>query len=325
MHGSGDVLPHQVNPDTSRLISELTVGYIRNLVDAALDAQVLLAGGPSNVTPPPPLYPRSRQPPMPAPPFSSFHTKQGDDYLYDGNSKTGLWKKRPRRPDVEWWDEPLPEPKIIKRAQTTVTGNGTEANQSSSLFFAVVYMNNPQAQGDDEKEYALLEDSSCRLSSRTMVHVDHWVGAAGVDLFEASRSRVALVRMPEAIGVQCFIFPICYDGFLYGKVVQVQASRRAIVPVLVNKTLLDLVQKEGALATRHVPRRKKRKKQGLSSKKSKVEDKDALSGDADLMEDEPEQEEEDEEDEPRDDGPTWPGLEFLLPVHALTDTLGTET
>lgn len=271
MHGSGDVVPDQVNPDTVQLLSELTVRYIANLVDAAVDAQELLAGG-KPITPPPPRYPRSRQPALPNVPDDD-KKKSAEEESKGKGSVASLLKKRPRRPDVDYWDEPLPEPKIVKRSSA----------EASSPFSA-------------SKQRGLEEEDKDKP-----VHVDQWVGVAGVDLWEQSRSRKAYVQMPDVVGVKNFLFPICHDGFLYGKVRQIQATRRQIAPLLVDSVVMKEVQTEGALARK--PRR--RKKVDFSKE----------SGDADV-EEEPEQEEEEDNE---DNEPMWPGLDFLLPVHAITE------
>lgn len=272
MHGSGDVVPDQVNPDTVQLLSELTVRYIANLVDAAVDAQQLLAGG-KPTTPPAPRYPRSRQPALPFVPDDDKKNPADEDDK-DKDSIASLLKKRPRRPDVDYWDEPLPEPKIVKRSSAQASSPFSSSRQQAGLE-------------EEDKDKPL--------------HVDRWVGVAGVDLWEESRSRKAYVQMPDVVGVKCFLFPICHDGFLYGKVRQIQATRRQIAPLLVDSVLLKEVQTEGALARK--PRR--RKKVDFSKE----------SGDADV-EEEPEQEEEEDNE---DNEPMWPGLDFLLPVHAITE------
>jgi hypothetical protein len=291
MHGSGDVRPNRVNPDTTRLLSELTVRYIANLVDAALDSQDLLTGG-APTKPPPPCFPRRRKPALPSipPPVPKKPSRATDD---------SVMKKRPLRPDVEYWDAPLKMPKIVMDLESK-NADATEKSRDSSqvLLGPRHYTINDITEEEESK----------------LVHVDQWVGVAGVDLFEHSRSRIAHVRMPDALSVQCLIFPICHDGFLYGKVMQVQASRRAIAPVLVDKELLDMVRTEGALVRKHAhfsPRRKK---------KSKTNKTNNDTGDADVLDEEPEQE---EEEELPDEEAAWPGLEYLLPVHVLTGTSGT--
>jgi len=293
MHGSGDVLPSEVNSDTVQLLSELTVRYISNLVDAAIDAQQLLAGGHVK-KPPPPRYPRSRQPRLPSAPEEPKNeqpamapttaSKKGSSAFASDIIKAMVLKKRPLYPDVDYWDEPLPEPKIVRKKAKPAHDRDTAS--------AVTAFNQPVNADEDEESKP--------------VHIDHWVGAAGVDLWEQSRSRAAYVRMPDALGVQCFIFPICHDGFLYGKVMQVQASRRAIVPVLTDSVLMDLVRTEGAL--RHAPRRRR----------TKVRNKKESSGDADVEEDDDDEGDDDDNLE-QENGAAWPGMEYLLPVHTITE------
>jgi hypothetical protein len=69
-----------------------------------------------------------------------------------------------------------------------------------------------------------------------------WVGLAGVDLQQASRTRKRHVQMP--IGTQSFIFPICHDAEMYQRVVQLQAARREIQQVLEDSVITDLLQEE---------------------------------------------------------------------------------
>lgn len=282
MHGSGDVLPDQVNPDTVQLMCELTVQYMSNLVDAAVDAQQLLAGSQATVPPPPP-YPKKRKPPLPSAPEPP--KKDGDE---KNKITEPLLEKKPIRPDVEYWDEPLPEPKIVKRPRTSL--DPRERDVRASAFHS------PRA----HQQSAFAKEAGKEQREDQQVHIDEWVGVAGVDFWEQSRSRAAHVRMPFAIGVQCFIFPICHDGYLYGKAMQVQASRRAIAPILTDQVLMDYVRTEGGLVRKHAPRRKKNEKKKTN-------------GDAGV-EDEPE---DDVEEEDEDESAQWPGLESLLPVHRI--------
>lgn len=233
MHGSGDV--SAVNPDSARLVTELTVQYISNLVDAAVDAHDLLTDGAGGVLPPP-AYPNKRKPTPPQ-------------------------KKKRKRAGVDYWDEPLPEPKI--------------RSKESSQF--------PEA-----NEIGLRKNVNQRVS------VDEWVGLAGVDFWEEARSRSAHVSAPSAISTQCFIFPICHDAGLYGRVMEVQAARRSIAPVLTDNVWIEMIETEGGRLA-HVP----------STKKKAANEAETT--------DEPE--DEDEEDNEEEVLPTWPGLESLLPTH----------
>jgi len=231
MHGSGDVPPSEVRPDTAALIAELTVQYIAELVDAAVDAHDILTDGAGGILPPPPL-PNKRKPPCPLPP--SINTR-----------------KR-KKPDTDYWDEPLPEPKIRSEVST-------------------------------------------QQSENKQATADEWVGVAGVDFWEESRSRKAHVTAPSAIGTQCFIFPICHDAGLYGRVMEVQAARRNIAPVLMDSVWLDMVNAEGG-------------RLGSSTRKRPA----TPANEAENLE---EAEEEDEENAEAELLPTWPGMESLLPVH----------
>jgi hypothetical protein len=260
MHSSGDVLPQAVNPASVRLLSELTANYIAELVHAAVDSHELLNGGPQPL-PPPPL-PRPRQTVTPRP----YH-EQGDDHhphhhSTDDGTGTGSNKQRKRRRRMtdEFWDEPLPEPKIKNKP--------TKATE----------IQGPTFEG---------------------VPVDEWVGVSGVDFFESSRARNAHVSLPTAIGTQSFIFPVCHDVGLYGKVLEVQAARRNIAPLLADPVIQDVLRNEKSLQGPGALRKRDKKRAAA------------------VEEEEPEESESD--NEPEGFGPTWPGLESLLPLHTTAD------
>jgi hypothetical protein len=294
MHGSGDVQPCDVHPESVRILSELTADYIANLVQAAMDAHEILNDGPQRL-PPPPLS-QDRAPPKPSPPNLTITTTNDHNNRAtpSGTGSAGAGKqagsndpqppittqkrkqKRPRTED-EFWDEPLPEPKI-KGKSNPPHRNGAAAGRA----------NVPQFEG---------------------VPIDEWVGVTGVDFWETSRARKAHVSAPSAITTPSFIFPICHDVGLYGKVLDVQSARRAIAPVMVDKILMDMVQTEDAALRRH--RNKRRRGRGGDSNNG--------GGDGDDDNDDP-----DERDLERKDGATWPGLEYLLPVHVMNDIFGGE-
>lgn len=228
MHGCGDVAPSEVNPETAKLVAELTVTYISELVNAAVDAHDILTDGAGGLLPPPPLSNKRKVPSSP------IHTT-----------------KRHKKAVADYWDEPLPEPKIRQASK--------ESNETK------------------------------------VVDADEWCGVAGVDFFQDSR-RSAFVSAPlTAIGVQSFVFPVCHDSGLYGRVMEVQAARRNIAPVLMDSTWLDMVNAEGGR---------------LGSSKNKRPETPA--NDTENPED---TEQEDEENVEEEVLPTWPGLESILPVH----------
>jgi hypothetical protein len=251
MHGSGDVQPSAVNPDSVALLSELTANYIANLVEAAVDAHAILNDGPKAL-PPPPL-PKSTKTTLPAPYIAPTKV--------EGKKRDETKHRKRRRATDEFWDEPLPEPKIKNKAAPQKVATETKSIEG--------------------------------------VSIDEWVGVSGVDFWEADRARKAHVTAPAAIGTPCFIFPVCHDVGLYGKVREVQQARRSIAPLLLDPVLQDMVRNEGALQGPGALRRRDKKASN-----------------------EEEEEEPEETDSGGEGGATWPGLDSLLPVHVMKDFLG---
>lgn len=229
LHGSGDVPPNEVNPETAKLVAELTVQYISDLVNAAVDAHDVLTDGAGGFLPPPPFPNKRKMPPR--------------------SSTDALANKRQRKTQ-EYWDEPLREPKI--RSETFEESNDTKT-----------------------------------------INSDEWVGLAGVDFFEDARSRRVHVSAPSTIGIQSFIFPVCHDAALYGRVMEIQAARRNIAPVLMDTVWLETMAAEGG-----------RLRSSNKNKRSATPANDTENV-----------EEEDEENAEEEILPMWPGLESLLPIH----------
>lgn len=239
MHGSGDVLPHEVNLDAAGLVAELTAQYLARLVDAAVDAHNSLTDGAGGILPPasqryrtplaPPLFDR------PAPPTMADNS---------ADSTTTARKRKRRKAGVEYWDDPIPDPRIQNFEPPSPSDN------------------------------------------------DRWVGLAGVDFFETSRARRAFVTTPSVIGTQCFVFPICHDAQLYGRVMEVQSARRNLEPELVDTTVMDLVRTEGV------------KKKKPKSSKEKTE-----AGEENIA---------DEEEEELGEEATWP-MDPFLPTYRNED------
>ena len=84
MHGSGDVIPSEVDSATTSLLAHLTANYVYNLVQAAVDAHDILTDGAGGVLPPP-------------------------QYSHDPKSELVSGTKRARDED---WELSLPVPKI---------------------------------------------------------------------------------------------------------------------------------------------------------------------------------------------------------------------
>jgi hypothetical protein len=313
-HGSGDVVPSEINRESTRIVAELTANYISNLVAAAVDSQEILNDGQRPPLPPPPLVSKEkrRKPPLPSkyvwPPSLLAHNgakgkatsskKKKSTTAAVGaaaiaaattsikeaavkrisasnikpgvvnNNKFGEKKKRKRR-DVDYWDEPLPEPKIKNKPE------------QASMEEGIVYEGVP---------------------------IEDWVGVAGVDFFEDSRIRKAHVALPTAIGAQCFIFPVCHDKHLYGKILEIQATRRSMEPLLQDSVVMNVIRNEGLL-------------QGSGALRKRTRFSNPLKKDGgDTQEDDDEEPETTDYLDDEDSGrPVWPGLDELLPMHTTMD------
>jgi len=322
MHGSGDVPMRDVNIRSSRFLAQLTANYISNLVEAAIDSQEILNDGERPPLPPPPLISKEKRPKAPLPsayewppsllprPTKTSTSKKkkkvtkGDataaassasgtsSSIKDSATKKttigtkpsiavnkpnfGEKKKRKRR-DTDYWDEPLPEPKI--------------KNKPASESIAT------------EPEGIIYEG----------VPIGDWVGVTGVDFFEDSRIRNAHVALPAAVGAQNFIFPVCHDKHLYGKILEIQATRRLMEPILTDSVVMDVIRAEtnlqgplGALRKRREREKKQKKNGGDASGAQESEDEEPDATDS-----------EDEYSSSR--RPVWPGLDELLPMHTTLD------
>ncbi|GKY93716.1 hypothetical protein MPSEU_000338700 [Mayamaea pseudoterrestris] len=245
MHGCGDVTPNHVNQDTAKLVASLTADYISSLTDAAIRVQRLQSPE-SLLTAPPPRFPKSLQPLAPPPQNDSMTT-------------TNHQRKRPRRSTDEYWDEPLPAPKIKNQAASS--------NRSSLA----------------------------------------WVGLAGCDF--SSRTRSVFVSECHALSTRTFLFPICHDAYAYGRVTQLQASKRALVPLLTDAATMELMKTEGVLVRTKKATKDRRKKKAIAA-----DDDDEDDDEQDVNEDDDEDNESANSDE-EDGGPTWTGLDDLLPSY----------
>ncbi|GAX12237.1 hypothetical protein FisN_1Hh167 [Fistulifera solaris] len=107
MHGAGDVMPNEVNPDTTALLAALTTHYMEQLVEAAIDAhQMSRHNNTQDPSLPPGSFRKSLLPPLPSPPEPAFPRHPHNSF------DTHTTHKRKRRSTIQYWDEPLPEPKI---------------------------------------------------------------------------------------------------------------------------------------------------------------------------------------------------------------------
>ena len=135
--------------------------------------------------------------------------------------------------------------------------------------------------------------------------VDPWMGVVGLDMWQNSGAR-AIYTQHRSITAQHFVFPLCHDSYVYGRIREMQASKVNIIePILRDTTVWDVIRTEGQLQREESRRQIKRKK------KQKVKAKPATNSDEDSDEDA------EESDPDEDDTPTWPGLDLLLPANRL--------
>mmetsp|Transcript_12315 Transcript_12315/g.24669 ORF Transcript_12315/g.24669 Transcript_12315/m.24669 type:complete len:223 (+) Transcript_12315:564-1232(+) len=194
-------------------------------------------------------------------------------------NRTLAKKKKRKRRDIDYWDDPLPEPKIKNKPAMEPAALAAEKGE-------IVYKGVP---------------------------IGDWVGVAGVDFFEDSRIRSAHVTLPAAVGAQNFIFPVCHDKHLYGKILEIQATRRSMEPILTDSVVMDVIRAETDLQGSLGSFRKRRERE--EKRKKNAGDNGAAQESED---DEPEASDfEDEYSSSR--RPVWPGLDELLPMHTALD------
>lgn len=89
MHGAGDVVPEAVDKESAALLARLTTEYITQLCSAAVDAHDILTDGAGGLLPPPSIEKKLHSMP--------YSEEQ---------------KNKRKKPGQEYWDDPLPTPKI---------------------------------------------------------------------------------------------------------------------------------------------------------------------------------------------------------------------
>lgn len=292
MHGAGDVLPQNVDGDAAKLVASLTVDYIASLTDAALSVHLHQTDDDGAALKPPP--PRFSKSLLPAvpPPFTTSSTPTTASTSMIRDKTSN---KRRRRHDDDFWDEPLAQSKIKRQ-------------QSSS------------SPPSDDIEQQQQPPSS------------EWVGVSGCDFSRHSRARSVYVNSSNALSTHAFLFPICHDPYAYGRVTQIQASKRSLLPLLTDASTMELVKTEGIIITH---RRNKKKKLKIVNKPKNKSPEKKKKGKNDEEEDENDEEDDDEDDEDQDNestnnsagedgGPVWPNVEGLLPSYRTYGQDGTK-
>ena len=247
MHGSGDVEPSQVDPATAHLVADLTATYVGQLVDAAVDAHDILTDGAGGIRPPP-NFPRDDVVSAKRNSRVSMATvkqsggsigggtkrMRGNASSISGGGGSSGADVVPGSIDDCWDDVEVPLPKVRKTPSTAAAAAGTKSALLPSRTMSTDQQpnNNNNNNNDDD------------------VSAD-WAGLAGVDLF-GPRRRVPYAGPPYAIETKSFIFPICHDATLYGRIMEVQKARRTIAPLLVDPILRDMVRGEGREVVRAI-------------------------------------------------------------------------
>lgn len=300
---------------------------------------------------PPPIFQRSRNPQIPMPPddddqnhvnnhigkalspstktgggssskkkLSSSQPLNHNNNIGTSNSNTNkmVSKKRKRFANIEYWDDPLPEP--IIRSHQTNEGIGLDNNNNNS---------NNEGGNEitfDEKDDDNINRTDNDVSNEPVVHIDEWVGVAGVDLLE-NRCRSAYVRGAAAITSQSFMFPICHDVYMYGRIREIQSAKRTTYNnLLTDQVLLDIIRTEGRNYYKKQNKKKnnqsKNNKNGNNKNKNKKNEGNSDGEDEDGEDDNNEDDDDEDDmeggvnqDDDEDGQPMWPGLDMILPVH----------
>lgn len=226
MHGSGDVSPEQINPSTSNILAELTANYVRDLVHAAIDAHDIYSG--HNVHILPENYDRS--------PDHSSNRKRGNTNVEESTS-------------IQKETTAAKRTKVDSPTKSNVT-NESCWGTNNDLFLG--NNNNNKKNTSPKPENSSMNDNK---------HQDWTGGLIGADFYSRHRYEEK-VRLPENsshsstvspfaqpsrglnISTQSFIFPICHDAELYGRVKEVQAIRRTFMNDLVDPVLMEVMKEE---------------------------------------------------------------------------------
>lgn len=246
MHGSGDVLPEQVDPVSVATLARLIENYVASLVSAAVDAHDIftdgeVVGGSACLGPPPFRAP------------AGGRESDGDDAEVDFDDDEKATKKRKtkerasrrqKKANIDYWDLPLPPVKENNADGNLATNDGLDSSNDSEED------SNDDSDDDDDDDEPLIAHALRRSTSLSTTNSDSAIipamqGLAPLDLHANERIRNFYVASPTVMDARSFIFPICHDAFLYQRVKEVQASRRAIQRDVVDPVLLDVMMEEG--------------------------------------------------------------------------------
>ncbi len=243
MHGSGDVLPEQVDPISVATLARLIENYVASLVSAAVDAHDIftdgeVVGGNAFLGPPPFRDTRGGE----ESDDDAVEAAHDDD---EETTSTKIGKTTASRPKkkakIDYWDLPLPPVKNDKEDGDPATNDCLDSGVDSN--------DDSDDEDDDDDDEPMIEPFR-RLSSSSMTNVDSATippnhGFAPLDLHANERIRNFYVAAPTVMDVRSFIYPICHDAYLFQRVKDVLASRRAIMRDVLDPVLLDVMMEEG--------------------------------------------------------------------------------
>ena len=133
MHGSGDVEPSRVDPAAAHFLASLTTQYTAKLVDAAVDTFAMFLNQDEPLRVPPPPFAQHRLPPPPRP-LLPPNDPNPVIILQSQNEERKPPREKPKRKmRAEYWDEPLPEPKIRKKDAATSSTKDNEPKKKEPI------------------------------------------------------------------------------------------------------------------------------------------------------------------------------------------------
>ena len=247
MHGSGDVLPEHVNPNSVAVLAQLTERYIASLVSAAMDSHDIftdgeVVGGGACLGIPPFASSSSSSSAAITAAAAADSGSEDDTNNYNAKEESEDATRKRRRSEkdkiskkfkqrkIDYWDQPLPA------AATTAGGGGGEEDSSNNDLDSSI--NNSESSDEDSSD----DLSSLRSGERRK---SGFIGTIPIDLYANQRTREYYVSAPTAMDARSFIFPICHDAELYQRIKEMQANRRAISRDMMDHVLLQAVQEEG--------------------------------------------------------------------------------
>lgn len=263
MHGSGDVVPEEVDPRSVATLATLIERYVASLVRAAVDGHdvftdgEVVGGGGCLAVPP---YPPSRTS------NGGGGKADDDDDARDGDDagggngggdgsgaesddddqpiakkrklsksssgsggsvgRGGKPTKRAKRRRVDYWDVPPGESSESDSDNTLASidaGSDSDSDDSAPIM------------------YRRLSSSASSASAA----LSYLQGYAPLDVHSAARTRGHYISAPDAMDARSFIFPICHDAALYRRVGDVRAARRSMERDLVDPTVMEVMREEG--------------------------------------------------------------------------------